>query len=76
MALFFMEQMKGLDSGLWQQTFEKFITHPLVQDMILEYLKDLDSIKCNFEILNNFRFGLTTQICWDLAKLSLWLLKT
>ncbi len=63
MALFFMEQMKGLDNGLQQETFEKFIIHLLVRDMILEYLKHLDSIKCNFKILNNFRFGLTTQIC-------------
>jgi hypothetical protein len=46
-----------------KKTFEKFITHPLVKDMILEYLTDLDSIKCNLEILHNFRFGLKIQIC-------------
>jgi hypothetical protein len=44
MALFFMEQIKGLDNGLQQETFEKFITHPLVRNMMFEYLKDLDSI--------------------------------
>jgi len=63
MALFFMEQIKGLDNDLQQETFEKFITHPLVRNMMLEYFKDLNSIKCNLDILNNFRFGLTTQIC-------------
>jgi hypothetical protein len=30
MALFSIEQVKGLDFALQQETFEKFITHPLV----------------------------------------------
>jgi len=30
MALFSIEQVKGVDFALQQETFEKFITHPLV----------------------------------------------
>jgi hypothetical protein len=61
MALFFVEHMKGLNNGLQQETFEKFITQPL-DGMIPELLKYLDSIKCNLKILNNFKFGLITHL--------------
>jgi hypothetical protein len=30
--------------------------------MIFEYLKDLDSIKCNLEILKNFKSSLTNHL--------------
>jgi hypothetical protein len=30
--------------------------------MIPEFLKDLDSIKWNLEILNNFKYGLITHL--------------
>ncbi len=61
MALFFVEHMKGLNNGLQQETFEKSITQPL-DGMIPEFLKDLDSIKWNLEILNNFKYGLITHL--------------
>jgi hypothetical protein len=54
--------MKGLDIVLQQATFEKFRMHPLVKDMIHEYLKNLDLVKYNLEILGNFKYGLTTYL--------------
>ncbi len=57
-----MQQMKGLKCGLQQTTLEKFISHPLIRDMLLEYLKDFNLMKCNLEILNNFKSGLTTHL--------------
>ncbi len=60
--MFSIEQMKGMDNILQQATLEKFIIHPLVKDMFLKYLKELDSIKCNLEILGNFKYGLTVHL--------------
>jgi hypothetical protein len=62
MALFSIEQMKGLDFALQEETFEKFITHPLVRNMIPYYLKDLDSVKHSLEIVNNFKSSVTTHL--------------
>jgi hypothetical protein len=62
MAMFSIKQMKGMDIILQQTTFEKFITHPLVTNMLPKYLKDLDSIKCNLEILGNFKYGLIAHL--------------
>jgi hypothetical protein len=41
MALYSIEQMRGLDIVLQQTTFEKFMMHPLVKDMIHEYSNTL-----------------------------------
>jgi hypothetical protein len=62
MAMFSKKIMKGMDIILQQTTFEKFITHPLVTDMLPKYLKNLDSIKCNLEILGNFKYSLTVHL--------------
>lgn len=54
--------MKGLECDLQEATLEKFISHPLTRDMFPEYLKDFDSVKCNLEILKNFKSSLTTHL--------------
>jgi hypothetical protein len=40
----------------------KFVIHPLVRNMIFEYMKNLDLVKYNLEILGKFKFDLNIHL--------------
>jgi hypothetical protein len=45
--------MKDLDSTTQHVVLEKFISHPLFNNMLFDYLAELQNVKQNHEVLSN-----------------------
>jgi hypothetical protein len=45
--------MKDLDSTTQHVVLEKFISHPLFNNMFFDYLTNLQNVKQNHEVLSN-----------------------
>ncbi len=53
--MYVVEELKGLDCDAQQIVIEKFLTHPLVQDMVLNYLANLQCVKTSQQIVSNLK---------------------
>jgi hypothetical protein len=56
-VLFAIDQIKDFDSNAQHVMLEQFLSHPLFNGMLPDYLVDLKCVKQNHEILSNMRVG-------------------
>jgi hypothetical protein len=54
--------MKDFDSNVQHIMLEKFLLHPLLNGMLLDYLVDLKCVKQNHEILSNMKARITKRL--------------
>ncbi len=61
-VLFAVKQIKDFDSNAQHVMLEKFLSHPLFNGMLLDYLVDLKCVKQNHEILSKMKVGITQHL--------------
>jgi uncharacterized protein YaaW (UPF0174 family) len=61
-AMFAFDKMKQLDLNVQQVIIEKFLTHPLMQSILPNYLTNLQCLKAHEEVMSNLKFGITNHL--------------
>jgi hypothetical protein len=59
LAMFVVEELKGLDCDAQQIVIQKFLIHPLVQGMVLNYIANLQCVKISQQIVSNLKSSIT-----------------
>ncbi len=57
-----LELIKDFEPSIQHAILEKFIDHFILQNVILAYLINVQSIKRNQEILSNMKYGITSHL--------------
>lgn len=60
-AIFTVKELAGLSEEAQRVAIEKFISHPLVERMLPQYLSNLTSVKYEHKVLCNIKAGMTTH---------------
>jgi hypothetical protein len=60
--LFVVEQSKNLECGDQQIVIERFIFHPLIKNMVLNYFSNLTTVKQNQEVVSSLKLGITNHL--------------
>jgi hypothetical protein len=66
-----VDQLKGQNPWYQQLVMDKFLCHPLVQDFVPPYFKNVTNLKHSQQILGNLKEGLITHLVghkWVMAK--------
>lgn len=61
-ALFCAEELKGVDVVIQQDVVVKFLSHPIMQDVIPPFLKNLEAVKHNHAIISNMKMGISAHL--------------
>jgi hypothetical protein len=62
LAMFAFDKMKQLELNVQQAIIEKFLVHPLMQNMIPNYLTNLQCLKAHEEVLSDLKSGITYHL--------------
>jgi len=62
LATIALKLIKDFEPSIQHSVLEKFLNHYILQNVIHEYLTDVQSIKQNQEISNNMKFGITSHL--------------
>ncbi len=57
-----LELIKDFEPSIQHAILEKFFGHSILQNVVLAYLIDVQSIKRNQEILSNMKYGITNHL--------------
>ncbi len=62
LAMFIIEYLVGTNLAFKNIVLEKLFSHPLLKDVLPPYLQELLKVKTNKNLVENFRFGLTSHL--------------
>ncbi len=62
LATIALELIKDFEPSIQHSILEKFLSHFMLQNVVLEYFIDVQSIKQNQEILNNMTSRITSHL--------------
>jgi len=51
-----------LELNVQQVIIEKFLIHPLMQNMLPNYLTNLQNLKAHAEVMSNLKYGITNHL--------------
>lgn len=62
MARFTSDQLRGVDSVVQNDAVCKFLSHPLMADIVPPFLSDLGAVIQNQEVIRNMKAGISTHL--------------
>ncbi len=61
-AMFILDFLKGYDVAKQQAIMQKVVCHELLIDVMPPYLQDVKRLKHKHQLLENFKFGLSSPM--------------
>jgi hypothetical protein len=61
-AMFVFDKMKQLDFSVQQVIIENCLIHPLMENIRLDHLINLQGLKAHEEVMSNLKFGITNHL--------------
>ena len=62
MARFTTDQLRGVDSVVQNDIICKFLSHPLMAEIVPPFLSDLGAVHQNHEVIRNMKAGISTHL--------------